>query len=116
METCRKREVPCAVDTDSKKQRVDLKSSHNIEQLSLLQPPRTTTYSTNWAINNYETWRISRNERFPDEPVPDDLLWGGKEEDLNYWLCHYIVETRKNNAEMYPSRTLYHCCYGTVAF
>ena len=67
-----------------------------------------------WARNSYETWRISRNERFPDQPVPDDLLWDGKEEELNYWLCHYIVETRKNNAEMYPPRTLYQLLTGLL--
>ena len=78
------------VHTDSKKQQFDFKSSHDIEQLSLPQPPKTTTYSTNWAINNYETWK----QVLSWSTCSWWSLWGGNEEDLNYWLCHYIVETR----------------------
>ncbi len=37
---------------------------------SIKKVPKTTTYSTQWAMNNFDCWRLARNSRSVDEKVP----------------------------------------------
>ena len=36
--------------------------------------PANTSRCTKWALKTFELWRNARNERFPDDSVPEDLL------------------------------------------
>ncbi len=42
--------------------------------MSIKEVPKTTTYSTQWAMNNFDCWRLARNRRsVEDEKVPENL-------------------------------------------
>ena len=101
-------------DVINKKPRFDFTTEREIDNLSVAKPPKTTAYSTSWALRNYEAWQTTRNSAHPELPVPDNLLTSGSEEDLNHWLSFYIVETKKSNGESYPPKTLYQLLTGLL--
>lgn len=69
--------------------------------------PRNTIKNTQWAIRNFEEWRVARNARFPNDRCPDDGLCSESQPNLCEWLCKFISETRKANGEEYTPRSLY---------
>ena len=82
-----------------------------VKNLSTLQPPKTTFFSTNWALSE---WMKSRNEKFPHNKVPENILDEGNPEDLNNWLSYYVNETRNCKGELYPPKTLYQLLSGLL--
>ncbi len=75
--------------------------------MSIKKVPKTTTYSTQWAMNNFDCWRLARNSRSVDEKVPEYLFINGNEEEVNFWLMWYALETRKSYSELFPPKTIY---------
>ena len=67
--------------------------------------PANTAKSTEWAMKNFETWRIARNAKFVNDQYPES--WYADEENLCGWLCRFVAETRKANVGKYTPRTLY---------
>ncbi len=49
------------------------KTTEDINKMSIKKVPKTTTYSTQWAMNNFDCWRLARNSRSVDEKVPENL-------------------------------------------
>ena len=66
--------------------------------------PENTAKSTEWAVRNFEAWRLARNEQFPEEVCPDDVL--EDESDTCKWLCRFVSETRKADGKEYTPRSL----------
>ena len=60
-----------------KKQRFE--TTEDINKMSIKKVPKTTTYSTQWAMNNFDCWRLARNSRSVDEKVPENLFINGNE-------------------------------------
>ena len=69
--------------------------------------PKNTEVSTQWAINNFDQWRVDYNSRHPEYPCPDGILLSDSSSDLSFWLQKYILRTRKKNGEQYPPKTLH---------
>ncbi len=67
--------------------------------------PSNTRSSNQWALKNFEAWMTTRNAR-NSEQVPHDLLQSHDAKVVCKWLCYYIQETRKEDGEPYPPKTL----------
>ena len=66
--------------------------------------PANTTKSTEWAMKNFELWRIARNAKFRDQ-CPEH--WFEDKENLCGWLCRFVAETRKADGGEYTPRSIY---------
>ena len=51
-------------------------------------------------------WRDQRNSKEDSCYCPDDLLDDPVPEKLNYWLCRFISEVRRQDGNPYPPRTI----------
>ena len=79
-----------------------------------LIPANTSLRCTKWALKTFELWRNARNERFPDDSVPEDLLMSTDPSLLNTHLTQFIVEARKANREYYPPSSLHQLLCGIL--
>ena len=64
-----------------------------------------TKRSTGWAVGVFKQWVAERNRSCPDDACPEDFLDLRHSEDvarLQKWLCHFVVEARKQDGEPYP--------------
>ena len=68
--------------------------------------PTNTKNATEWALRNFQQWREYRNQRSPEDPVPEDLFRAADMDVLCKWLCCFVQETRKETGENYPATTL----------
>ena len=69
--------------------------------------PANTDKTTKWAMSNFEAWKLARNQKHPDDQVPDDLFMCTDPAILSVHLSRFVLETRKSNSEYYPPKTLY---------
>ncbi len=67
--------------------------------------PSNTRSSNQWALKNFNAWTVTRNAR-NSEQVPDDLLESHDAKLVCKWLCYYVQETRKEDGDPYPPKTL----------
>ena len=58
-------------------------------------------------MSNFEAWKLARNQKHPDDQVPDDLFMCTDPAILSVHLSRFVLETRKSNSEYYPPKTLY---------
>ncbi len=100
----------------AKKQRFQTVSTGDMEELSTLKAPKSTEYSTKWAMKNFQEWKKERNATNPDEPVPEKLLEEACPELLNKWLSFYVAETRNTKGQPYPPTTLYQLLCGVLRY
>jgi len=61
--------------------------------------PENTAKSTEWALRNFEVCRVARNQYFPEEICPNNVL--ENESDSCKWSCRYVSETRKVDGKEY---------------
>ena len=90
----------------------DMRFQHFIDDQELAElskgfTPKNTDRNTKWALKNFAEWAKARSARFPQDPVPSDLLNSSDSELLSTWLSRYAVETRTVNGELYPPSTIY---------
>ena len=64
--------------------------------------PANTTRCTKWTLKTFELWKNARNQRFPEDGVPEDLLTCTDPSLLNIHLTWFAVEARKASGEYYP--------------
>ena len=112
------------MEPSKKKMKLSLKKTkENAERFEFLndvefgevcQPfqPKNTSYSTKWAVSNFESWKKKRNDSTKtSEKIPDDIFLRSAK-DIDKWLAHYAVETRNYKGEPYPPKTLYQLICG----
>ena len=58
-----------------------------------------------WALRNFTSWSDMRNKKY-DEQVPPDLLGCHDATVVCKWLCCFVQETRKEDGQPYPPRSL----------
>ena len=97
-----------------KSDRFSFTSFEEIKSMSTPAQPKTTVYSTNWALKNFEDWKKNRNLCHPDDQVPKDLMENGNEVEICKWLSLYIIETRSCKGEPYPPKSLYQLLSGLL--
>ena len=78
--------------------------------------PKSTQKSTSWALRNFVDWREERQQNCPDEKCRSDLFdsppWNV--EELNHWLCLYVLKTRRTDGKKYPVATVYQLLSGIL--
>ena len=53
-------------------------------------------------MSNFEAWKLARNQKHPDDQVPDDLFMCTDPAILSVHLSRFVLE----NSEYYPPKTL----------
>ena len=80
----------------------------NIDELQKFKEgecPENTAKSNDWALQNFHAWRVARNEKYPDNQCPEDVL-----EDKRIacdWLCKFVCKTRRSDGQEYTPRSIY---------
>ena len=101
----------CCSDVEEKKEppskRFKFIDNEELQEMSKGFVPTNTSKNTKWGLNNFEAWKEERNNKYPDDPIPEDLLETTNEEILSLWLSRYVVETRNSTGGRYPPSTIY---------
>ena len=82
----------------------------NNEELAILSKgmvPVNTDRNTKWALSNFFAWKEARNQKYPENPVPEDLFTCSDPATLNTKLSRFVLEARKANGEPYPAKTVH---------
>ena len=61
-----------------------------------------------WALKLFQEWIAQRNEKCADKKCPGDLLDKPDVAKLNFWLCRFVIEVRKQNGEPFPPKSIHH--------
>ena len=79
------------------------------ERIAVGYIPKNTEKTTKWAVRNFNEWREVRNLKFPNDPVPSDLLASTSADStiLCKWLSHFVAETRNGKGEEYTPATIH---------
>ncbi|XP_060586099.1 uncharacterized protein LOC132741852 [Ruditapes philippinarum] len=71
--------------------------------------PKNTQRNTNWGVNTWNLWVTVRNNARqlgqPKFPCAMELEFISPQE-MNEYLCHFVLEVRNTNGELYPATTL----------
>lgn len=89
----------------------------NDDELAVLSKgvvPASTDKSTRWALANFSAWKKARNEKYPSNPVPENLFASTDPATLCTHLSRFVLETRKANGECYPPKTLHQLLCGLL--
>ena len=97
-------------------QRFDFADDEQLSELSKGLIPENTSKSTKWALKVFSQWRDARNQRYPDDPVPDDFLSTNDPASLNTYLSKFAVEARKVTGEHYPPSTIHQLLCGILRY
>ena len=65
-----------------------------------------------WAISNFEAWLKSHRDLSEDSTFEDDVLLTDNPQLLCLCLCTYVMETRKENGDSYPPKSIYNLLSG----
>ena len=104
------------IPNSSKKPKLDgqrfgktVTSNKMLKQYSKGFVPKYTDSNTQWALRNFEAWRVWRNSTDTDGTfVPDtrELLTGNDVSILNHWLSLSVTETKRSGGKSFPSKTI----------
>ena len=72
--------------------------------------------SSKWAMKNLTEWFLDYNKQNPDLPSPESIFTSSppSKEKLSKFLTIFIAETRNQNGEKYPPRTVYALLSGII--
>ena len=74
--------------------RFDFASSEKLAELAKGNVPANTTKSTKWALKVFKLlWSEARNQRYPEEPVPRDLLNASEPVAINPLTYYSLTST-----------------------
>ena len=83
-------------------------SADELEAKATKTMAKNSALSSKWALTNFNQWFEDYNERNQNCKCPEELLSPCcSTEILNRWLCVYVVETRNQNGDLYPPKTIY---------
>ena len=68
--------------------------------------PANTMKNTEWALKNFEKWRVARNQRYSSEQCPPEVLAFKNFEEICEWLCKNVAITHKADDSQYTPRSL----------
>ena len=86
------------------------KTSEDIKSIRRAGIPAKTLQQTTWALSVWKEWATYRREVTKEA---DEILHELKDDfttmdvdNMNYWLCRFVVEARKKNGAFYPPNTV----------
>ena len=92
-------------ESDNQAEAVDTKVSEKQKKVS------NTIKNTAWAVKTFQEWKQDRNESFPEDPVPFDILDQKHDQrdvaPLIHWLSKFLVEARNKEGRMYSPTSLH---------
>ena len=65
-----------------------------------------------WAESTFNGWVAFRSDT--DDPVPSDLLSSNDPEEINKWLCKFVLEVRQQSGQPYPPKSLHSILCGLL--
>ena len=93
--------------------RFALTSDTQLEEAKVAAISKNTAKSTLWCVNVWKEWSQYRQSLHPgaysEWPIH---LYLADNQQLDYWLSKFVLETRKRNGDHYPPKTLYAICCG----
>ena len=60
---------------------------------------KNTEVNTQWAVRNFQEWRMDYNSRHSEQPCPKGILLTDSSSELSFWLQKYVLGTRKKTGE-----------------
>ncbi len=115
-----KKELKLSTSKQRSAERWHFVSEQQEEELCRKYVPKNTATFTKWALDNFQSWTKSRNERFAavhlqEKQVPDNLLESTEDPaTLCKWLTLYTAETRKKDGTKCPPKTIYSLLSGLL--
>ncbi|XP_045169549.2 uncharacterized protein LOC123532227 [Mercenaria mercenaria] len=73
---------------------------------------KNTVRNTKWAYTVFESWRDTRNKSGHEIPELSNMTV----DDMNTYLCRFVMETRKRDGTKYPPNSLYHIMSGLLRY
>ena len=107
---------PQPAGTDCSKRWGSPKSSSAVQSVRKSGVPEKIQNQTKWAVGVWREWASYRRlNTIEDEeqlhPLEEDFATM-QTEDMNFWLCKFVIEARKKDQQPYPPDTLYSLCCG----
>jgi hypothetical protein len=93
--------------TDDTSDRFKMVTDCEVQEAAKGVVPSNTKKTNQWAIQNFDQWATVRSSKFPDDPVPSDILSCNDPDLLCKWLSRYVMETRQQTGKPYPPSTIY---------
>jgi len=92
------------------------KSDKDVARITVSGIPQKTNLQTDWTVRVWEEWAKSRNSRLlpGEKPFSAELIGMLTRTEMQFWLCCFVLETRKANGEPYNPNTLYQICCGLL--
>ena len=88
-------------------------SSEDIAKSMQSAIPKKTQYDTKYCYALWEDWILQRRKS-TGEMIPS--LCSISVEELQYWLCPFILEVRKRDGNVFVPNTLHHICCGIMRY
>ena len=89
-------------------------SSSELETAVLGVVPQNTAKNNQWALKNWNDWRISRSVKEPNELCLENLLSTTDAGLLCKWFSFFVMETLQSSDKPYPPKTLYSLLCGLL--
>ena len=89
------------------------KSSKKVDAAISSRVPPKTKKQTAWCNKVWEDWATTRNNNLLDgeEPFSASFIIMSVDQ-MDFYLCRFVLEVRKANGDTYPPSTLYQLCCG----
>ena len=89
-------------------------TSNAVQQSKDAAVPERTRRDTEWCIKLWNLWSSQRPCTSTDTAIPP--ITALNNEQLQHWLCRFVLEVRKVNGQHYPPATLHHIISGVMRF
>ena len=100
----------------SKKSRFVRKTEKEMEIIMRGYVPENTEKNTSWARKCFSEWVFQRNENFPDEKCPEDILERQDVDEIGKWFPTFITEVRRSDGQPYPPRSIHQILSGLLRY
>ena len=78
--------------------------------------PEITHGAIQWSLHVLQTWQSQRNETFPEEQCPEDILRTDNAGTVSYCLCYFCKEARKANGEAHTPHAISQILAGLLRY
>ena len=89
-------------------------TSNDVQQAEEAAVPKSTRNDTKWCMKLWDLWSSQRPSCSTEAAIP--TITALNNDQLQHWLCRFILEVRKENGQHYPPATLHHIVSGIMRF
>ena len=78
--------------------------------------PTSTKKATSWCLNVWKAWRDHR-KTVSESDIPSHLMiLATNKPEFCWWLCHFVLEVRRQDGLEYPPNSLHQLCCGILRY